>query len=30
MVEVIRKDVGGPNYTQLKPEVKETLDKIVY
>jgi len=30
VVEVIRKDVGGPNYKQLKPEVKETLDKIVY
>lgn len=28
--EVIRKEVGGPNYKQLKPEVKETLDKIVY
>ena len=26
----MRKDAIGPSYRQLKPEVKETLDKIVY
>jgi hypothetical protein len=28
--EVMRPEVKGPSYPLLKPEVKETLDKIVY
>ena len=30
MVQVMRKGAIGPTYNMLKPEVKETLDKIVY
>jgi len=30
LVQVMRKEALGPCYRMLKPEVKETLDKIVY
>jgi centriolar protein POC1 len=30
LVQVMRKEALGPCYKMLKPEVKETLDKIVY